>query len=353
MQAAAPRNNRRICRHAATRVGRRRLTFSRPLQSFFTPIAQFPRRSGHLFATALAPNGLAISIEPRDYSTATTRKYEVKVTTKCATNPPDAGAEIWQAPRQPQQSHFARPRDRGWWTEPDYELKKPLPLIIALDVDGTLTAVDLIINNLLYASAYRQAAEDGATPFSVAVADLNVARNVKGRGTRDLVSSLERLRTAQVHYPLLPGAARDGGVVTAPLLHFDLDTSRRKLFWSPSPSIHAALQRIPHWGKISPHTETGLRSRGAILLYELLCTRAATRCRRIQLTLQQMRALLGKTDPRTTWSALRRQIIEPALARIETATSWIIELEVHHRPRYPDDVTALHLILRTPDEHAG
>jgi len=253
--------------------------------------------------------------------------------------------ERWHAPRPNPDINFSRPSLSGWWYEPDCVLPKPVPLIIALDRHATLTALDLVVWNLLIASAWADIAGPGQAHFRCQIADLNAARGVRSRGNRDLKTALQRLHTVPLEYPLLATTNDGCPVVTSPLMRWQLVAGDRELEWLPSPPLLAALQTVPVYGKIKPRTEVALNSRAAILLYELLCSRAAMQQRTYALTLGQLHALLGTAEKYPRWAALRRQVLEPALARVESHTGWTIRIDVAHAPRRPQRVTQVRLTL--------
>lgn len=238
----------------------------------------------------------------------------------------------WRSPATGHEPSWTRPALSGWWHASDAVLPKPLPLIVGLDVEGALTGSDLVLFDLLVASAWHDIGAGKTGAFDCRVADVQRVRGVRGRDHRQLLTSLARLQHVSVTLPLLPQTLHGQAPRTPLLIAYRLDAGSRILTWSPAPAVLAALQKVTHYAKLQIGTLVKLRQRPAVLLYEILASRAAMRSKKIKLSAAQLHAFLGTTSKYPRWSSLERQVIKPALQRIEDYTSWQLRLEVRHEP---------------------
>ncbi len=238
----------------------------------------------------------------------------------------------WRSPATGHDASWTRPALSGWWHAREAVLPKPLPLVVGLDVEGALTGSDLVLFDLLMASAWHDIDAGKTGAFDCRVADLQRVRGVRGRDHRQLLTSLSRLKHVSLTLPLLARVPNGQAPRTPLLVAYTLAGGGRILTWSPAPAVLPALQRVTHYAKLQIATLVKLRQRPAVLLYELLASRAAMRSKKIRLSVEQIHAFLGTSSKYPRWSSLERQVIKPALARVEAYTSWRLHLKVHHEP---------------------
>lgn len=197
--------------------------------------------------------------------------------------------------------------------------------MIEIRQSSDLSLQDRRILNVLIENAGSQIASD--VPHRVPMARLRG----RHKGAERVRDSIIRLMTTIVEVPVKDRRGNPATLRTTLLAETtttdDEDNPVGEVAYSFSKTMRRIIEHSSHWGRIKAIIMFSFTSKYSLALYELLCLRANLRKSSEQISLEDLRALLGVSSGKLTRPPdFLRRVVNPAVEEVNGLSDFRVEI---------------------------